>query len=98
MKSVITPARDTQLHSRLSYFFFSKKTPSHLNFSFQKKPLISEAEPPPTHSNYSLKLSQSLSGLATELSIVWLPARFLSSFLVSRKNLEHAPGQLNESV
>lgn len=36
----------------------------------------------------------SLSCLATELSLAWLTARFLSSFLVSRKNLETAQGDL----
>lgn len=48
-------------------------------------------------SNYLPQLPLSLSCLATELRLVWLPARFLSSFLVSRKNLENTPGQLKET-
>lgn len=68
----------------LGYFFAKQTDLSHLkiliaketscwNPKYNRQPL----------SNYPLQLPQSLSCLATELSLVWLPARFLSFFSLS---------------
>lgn len=95
-----SPLCHIRLHSLLSFFFFffAKKTDlSHLKILIAKETPCLNPSTQQLLSNYPLQVPQSLSCLATEPSLVWLPARFLSSFLVSRKNLENTPGQLKET-
>lgn len=88
-----------RLHSLLSFTFFAKKTDlSHRKIFIAKEtPCLNQSTTNSSSPIIPCNFPQSLSCLATELSLVWLPARFLSSFLVSRKNLENTPGQLKET-